>query len=354
MRLFRRLLVPLVLCTASTATAQQETGTTALLQVEGDPALSSRLEAELVGALSRQSLTVLSAEQTGRLLRAEKKIADSLHSARKQLKRADEALLRMKKAKAVASSRRAMATLEATGARFHSPRLLSRAHGRLARALLLRPADEKGAVQAFRRAMELDRSYAPDPDRTAPRIRALAKRAHRQLSDPSAPSAATLAKVARAAQVDRLVWVAALMRGDRVQLAVAVFAAKDGVIQHHEHHRVLEQQMVEKAAPLLAKLLGKRSAPTSEASKPTPTPPPAAASQSVVSTPASRPVVISVTGLEASPPPAVAPARPWYKKWWVWTVVAGVVVAGAAVGLGVGLSQSESTPSGGWDIDFSF
>jgi tetratricopeptide (TPR) repeat protein len=31
--------------------------------------------------------------------------------------------------------------------------------------------------------------------------------------------------------------------------------------------------------------------------------------------------------------------QPVYKKWWVWTIVGGVVVAGVAVGLGVGLSR---------------
>jgi len=34
-------------------------------------------------------------------------------------------------------------------------------------------------------------------------------------------------------------------------------------------------------------------------------------------------------------------ARPLYKRWWVWTLV-GVAAAGAAVGLGVGLTQQRS------------
>jgi tetratricopeptide (TPR) repeat protein len=42
-----------------------------------------------------------------------------------------------------------------------------------------------------------------------------------------------------------------------------------------------------------------------------------------------------------------APARqertPVYKKWWLWTAIGGVVVVGAAVGLGVGLSRSGSS-----------
>ncbi len=38
---------------------------------------------------------------------------------------------------------------------------------------------------------------------------------------------------------------------------------------------------------------------------------------------------------------ARAQKRPVYKKWWLWTVV-GVVAAGAAVGIGVGVTQSSS------------
>ena len=34
---------------------------------------------------------------------------------------------------------------------------------------------------------------------------------------------------------------------------------------------------------------------------------------------------------------------PVYKKWWLWTIV-GVVVAGGAVGLGVGLTQRQAAP----------
>jgi len=41
---------------------------------------------------------------------------------------------------------------------------------------------------------------------------------------------------------------------------------------------------------------------------------------------------------EHAPPPE----KPVYKKWWLWTVV-GVVAAGAAVGIAVGVTQSDRT-----------
>ena len=44
-------------------------------------------------------------------------------------------------------------------------------------------------------------------------------------------------------------------------------------------------------------------------------------------------------------PPCANPTEqtPVYKKWWLWTIV-GLVVAGGAVGLGVGLTQRQAAP----------
>jgi tetratricopeptide (TPR) repeat protein len=61
--------------------------------------------------------------------------------------------------------------------------------------------------------------------------------------------------------------------------------------------------------------------------EPTPSPPP-------VATPA---VDVAVT---AAPPPKKTPI---YKKWWLWTIVGGVVVAGAATGIALGVVHSRST-----------
>jgi tetratricopeptide (TPR) repeat protein len=38
------------------------------------------------------------------------------------------------------------------------------------------------------------------------------------------------------------------------------------------------------------------------------------------------------------------PKKPWYKRGWVWGVVAGVVVVGVGVGLGVGLGVKPADP----------
>jgi hypothetical protein len=53
--------------------------------------------------------------------------------------------------------------------------------------------------------------------------------------------------------------------------------------------------------------------------------------------PSTPPAPVVAPAPTAPPPPTHAERpTPVYKKWWLWTIV-GVVVAGAAVGLGVGL-----------------
>lgn len=61
---------------------------------------------------------------------------------------------------------------------------------------------------------------------------------------------------------------------------------------------------------------------------------------------AAAPTVVTPPIVVLTPPPPTRSAdRPVYKKWWLWTIVGGVVVAGAAVGLGLALSSSGSPGS---------
>ena len=87
---------------------------------------------------------------------------------------------------------------------------------------------------------------------------------------------------------------------------------------------------------------------TAEPSRPS-SPPPSwspPSSSPVPSEPAPPPAVATPEPPAASTPSPAAPAprtaardtQPVYKRWWLWTVV-GVAAAGAAVGLGVGLTQ---------------
>ena len=70
----------------------------------------------------------------------------------------------------------------------------------------------------------------------------------------------------------------------------------------------------------------------------TPPPPPVATppAPALTTTPAAA-------SLTASAPPAEREHTPAYKKWWVWTIVGGVAVAGVATGLALGLPKSAPT-----------
>jgi hypothetical protein len=50
---------------------------------------------------------------------------------------------------------------------------------------------------------------------------------------------------------------------------------------------------------------------------------------------------VAATLVPVPPEQRAEEERPFWRRWWFWTIVGGVVVAGTAVGLGVGLSQSE-------------
>ena len=69
----------------------------------------------------------------------------------------------------------------------------------------------------------------------------------------------------------------------------------------------------------------------------TPPPPPA------TTTPPAQTTTPAAASLTASAPPAEREHTPAYKKWWVWTIVGGVVVAGVTTGLVLGLPKSAPT-----------
>ncbi|MCA9670910.1 MAG: hypothetical protein KC503_35180, partial [Myxococcales bacterium] len=57
---------------------------------------------------------------------------------------------------------------------------------------------------------------------------------------------------------------------------------------------------------------------------------------------------------QPSPPAApVRRARPWYRRWWVWTLIGGAVAAAAGVSIGVAAANSGDTPPG-FDLRLRF
>jgi tetratricopeptide (TPR) repeat protein len=67
-----------------------------------------------------------------------------------------------------------------------------------------------------------------------------------------------------------------------------------------------------------------------------PPPPPEAP---VLTPKPTAPAVVSAPLVPPPSTPTVVKSKPAYKKWWLWTVV-GVVAAGAAAGIAVGVTQS--------------
>jgi tetratricopeptide (TPR) repeat protein len=59
--------------------------------------------------------------------------------------------------------------------------------------------------------------------------------------------------------------------------------------------------------------------------------------------PAGGEAVPPATTTTTTTPTAQHNDRPVYKKWWFWTIIGGVVVAGAAVGVGVGVAQANKS-----------
>jgi tetratricopeptide (TPR) repeat protein len=78
--------------------------------------------------------------------------------------------------------------------------------------------------------------------------------------------------------------------------------------------------------------------PTPTEPRPTPPTPP------MTTAPATTATTEGSTALVATSTPPAA-RTPLYRRWWLWTAVAGVVVVGAGVGLAIGLTRPSATPA---------
>jgi tetratricopeptide (TPR) repeat protein len=101
---------------------------------------------------------------------------------------------------------------------------------------------------------------------------------------------------------------------------------------------VVHQQIVKLEEAIAATESAKTSPPrgTAEHGEPEPAKPPE------TKPPETTPPPVATT-TPATPPPSDHP-KPIYKKWWLWTIVGGVVVVGVVVGVAV----AETTASGPW------
>lgn len=338
---WRRVPVLLLLIIPRTSAAEPR-ATAGILPVEGDPAQAGELNRALGRAVAARGVKqVLGPLETRARITGARQTASGLSAAKKILTKAEQQLLHMKRGEAVRLSRQAVDQLQRDHALFADPALLARARGVLALALLLKPADEAGARQAFHAALEVSPGFRSDPDHTPPRASRLLEQARKLPRATTAPAPGRMAEMGRAVNAARLVWVLANKRQGKVRLEVVVFNLDYGKVQAHLYGGATPEGLLEGATSLVIRgLKGGAGLASAPAARRVP--------------PASQPTSMALTRLASAPSPVkpAAASKPWYRKWWVWTIV-GVAVVGAGVGLGVGLSQGGETSSG-HDFQFNF
>jgi hypothetical protein len=292
------------------ALADDSTGEIGVLT--GREGRAERRGARLVKELGQRDLAVVGPAELRRRLSSSAEVASAIKAARAAVRRSEQHALYMKRAPALAAANTAVVKLNGVAARHHAPKLRARAHVARALAFLLHPADEARALEAFRHAVAADPGYQPDPDRLPSRTARLLHKARQEPAPRRMASLAELATLTRLAGLSRLVWIGAT-RGGSIGWLVYDATQRDTVAAGRRG------QTVRDLVALLTATEQPKEAP----------PRVPAWSQDPATMPASQP-------LQGESRP---PTRPWYKKWWVWTLV------GVGVGVGVGVAVVATRPS---------
>jgi hypothetical protein len=234
--------------------------------------------------------------------------------ARARLAEAEEAMVYMKRAPAIAAARAAIGAL-GPFARLHSARLLAQAQGMLALALLLKPIDEQGALQAFQRALAADPRYRPSRDHATSQVRAHFEQARGMPLPVTGPPPGS----ARRLGVSQLVRVTIDAAGGLGQLRVALQDHRGQVSRSREVAKVPIADLPGRALTLVTQVLDSvlEARPT------------------VPQTATSRPAAVSPPTLPGKLPATSESTKKG--RLWTW-VAAGGAVAALATGAGLGLS----------------
>lgn len=253
-------------------------------------------------------------------LLAQPEVKRAVAFAESRAARSEASFLKLERRSAVAAARESLGRLRLTAGRFHSPRLVVRAEVALALALLLDPPAPDFAARALAEAVAIDPGLMPDRDRFAPRARKLLAKVKAEPRPVAEPELPELRAVARLAGVSRLLWIAVGKEEQgNVPIKLVVFHRDKGQI-------VLRLQQPMKRARLRQEMIAAVKHALSTASLPAAAPP--------STTPA---LAAAPTEEEGKPM-----ARPWYRRWWVWALVA-TAVAGGITAIAV---ASSSSPSG--------
>jgi hypothetical protein len=270
-----------------------------LLPVTGDPALARKLNAELVPRLARTGGPELVGPSKVQVrLHSAAGVADTIRTTRGQVVRAEQMLLDMKRRGAVREARHAINALVRVGGRYHSPRLTSRAHLVLARALLLKPAAPTAARSALRDALEISPDLSDGG--LPPSVGQLLQKVRKEPARDNLPTVGELASLCKQADLSSLVWIAARPRGDEVEIRLLVYDQASHASSQQVKRRAARGRMLDEVEVMVSANV-RTHGPTMATPLPTP----------------------------RDPAPAASP-RPWYRRWWIWAI-AGAVVAGVSV-----------------------
>jgi len=321
--------LPLILALGTArSVAAQGRDVSAALVVQGpaDRAAAQRLGPAVTAELRRRGWPVLAPAELVARIAQHARVRETLARARTLLAAAETAIFDMRRADALASDSRATDQLIAVAAALHAPRLLAQAHAARARALLLAPADDESALLAFAAAVAIDPAYAPGDAGLPPRAEELLRAARR--APDLAAAQPDLAAVLALAGLEAIVVVAPAAQ-DPQRLLVAV------------HHR---------DAGGALRTLRRRTAQRDAES--------VAAAALELAAPLRGPAATAAAAIAARTPRAAAAprprrARPWYRRWWVWTA-AGAVLAGAGVGLALVAQAAAPSPQPPPRFDFRF
>jgi hypothetical protein len=284
----------LLVCLVIPTTAAGQT--VGILPATGHRALAGQLDSRLKQDLARKINQTLidSGELRIRLTRAPG-VAAAVESARSWVVQAEQKLLHMKRQQAIDAAKEAISPLLAVGGRYHAPRLFSRANLVLARALLLKPSDPRTARVALQAALEATPNLVLE--QLPPKAARLARQVREEALPSDPPPDEELAIICKQGEVSSLVWIAVRPNGGNVQVDLLVHSRGDEVLSQRQRKEVAPDRLLQDVSDMIADALGKTGA---------------------------------VAGAPSHSPGGQA--RPWYSKWWVWTLV-GAAVAGATVGV---------------------
>jgi hypothetical protein len=296
----------LLVCLVIPATAAGQT--VGILPVSGHRTLAGQLDSGLKPKLAHtiDHTLIDPGELRTRLTRAPG-VAAAVDSARSWVVQAEQKLLHMKRQQAIDAAKEAISPLLAVGGRYHAPRLFSRANLVLARALLLKPSDPKAARVALQTALEATPNLVLE--QLPPKAARLARQVRGEASPDNPPSEEELATICKLSEVSSLVWIAVRPDGENVQVDLLVHVRGEQVLSQRQRKEVAPDRLLQDVSDMIADALGKTGA---------------------VAEATSRPSSTTQGGK----------ARPWYRTWWVWTLV-GAAVAGATVGVVLATRDSD-------------